>query len=117
MVDILIVNGAPVRGAIRLRKELYDRHNYDGGNGRGGCNRLGSGFDRRGHPWGRDQGNIGLLEMNQLQQLMAHYAGQGRTLDSILHLCGRKRRTLVKHARQANIQFPDLRNPNKEKGE
>jgi hypothetical protein len=53
--------------------------------------------------------------MTQLQQLMAFYADQGRTLSSITHLCGRTRKTLIKHAREANISFPDLRKANKPK--
>jgi hypothetical protein len=46
---------------------------------------------------------------------MAFYADQGRTLDSITHLCGRTRKTLIKHAREAHISFPDLRKANRQK--
>lgn len=38
---------------------------------------------------------------------------QERTLDSIVHLCGRKRKTLIKYARQNGLSFPDLRAPPK----
>jgi predicted transcriptional regulator len=53
--------------------------------------------------------------MSPLQRLLAYYAEQGRTIDSITHLCGRTRKTLIKHARRANIKFPDLRQAPKRK--
>jgi hypothetical protein len=53
--------------------------------------------------------------MTPLIKLMAYYADQGRALDSITHLCGRTRKTLIKHARRANISFPDLRKANRQK--
>ena len=44
-----------------------------------------------------------------LCRLLEFYSEQGRTLDSIVHLCGRKRKTLIKYARQNGLSFPDLR--------
>lgn len=44
-----------------------------------------------------------------LCRLLEYYSEQGRTLDSIVHLCGRKRKTLIKYARQKGLSFPDLR--------
>lgn len=44
-----------------------------------------------------------------LRRLLRYYSDQGRTIDSIVALCGRTRRTLIKHARIAQIPFPDLR--------
>lgn len=48
-----------------------------------------------------------------LQRLLEYYSEQGRTLNSILHLCGRSRKTLIKHARELGLSFPDLRAPPK----
>ena len=44
-----------------------------------------------------------------LCRLLEFYSEQGRTLDSITHLCGRKRKTLIKYARQKGLTFTDLR--------
>lgn len=44
-----------------------------------------------------------------LCRLLEFYSEQGRTLDSITHLCGRKRKTLIKYARQKGLSFRDLR--------
>lgn len=44
-----------------------------------------------------------------LRRLLEFYSEQGRTIDSITHLCGRTRKTLIKHARYLGISFPDLR--------
>ena len=48
-----------------------------------------------------------------LGKLLEYYSQQGRTLSSVEHLCGRKRKTLIKHCRSRDISFPDLRKPNK----
>jgi hypothetical protein len=47
--------------------------------------------------------------VSALCRLLELYSEQGRTLDSITHLCGRKRKTLIKYARQKGLSFPDLR--------
>jgi hypothetical protein len=47
--------------------------------------------------------------VDALCRLLEFYSEQGRTLDSITHLCGRKRKTLIKYARQKGLKFPDLR--------
>jgi hypothetical protein len=51
--------------------------------------------------------------VSALCRLLEFYSEQGRTLDSITHLCGRKRKTLIKYARQKGLSFPDLRAPPK----
>lgn len=48
-------------------------------------------------------------DVGALCRLLRFYSEQGRTLDSITHLCGRKRKTLIKYARQKGLTFPDLR--------
>jgi hypothetical protein len=50
---------------------------------------------------------------HRVTQLLEYYSQAGRTLNSVTHLFGLKRRTLVKHARRGNIQFSDLRRPPK----
>jgi len=50
-------------------------------------------------------------DVGALCRLLEFYSEQGRTLDSITHLCGRKRKTLIKYARRKGLSFPDLRAP------
>lgn len=52
---------------------------------------------------------------DKIVQLLYYYSGEGRTLNSITHLCGRKRRTLIRYARMFKLPFPDLRAPPKKK--
>ena len=56
---------------------------------------------------------MGDRDVAALCRLLEFYSEQGRTLDSIVHLCGRKRKTLIKYARQNGLSFPDLRAPPK----
>lgn len=49
-----------------------------------------------------------------LHRLLGVYAEQGRTLESLGGATGRKVSTLKRHARVANVQFPDYR-PRKDK--
>ena len=48
-------------------------------------------------------------DVGALCRLLEFYSEQGRTLDSITHLCGRKRKTLIKYARRMGLKFSDLR--------
>jgi len=52
-------------------------------------------------------------DVDALCRLLEFYSEQGRKLDSIVHLCGRKRKTLIKYARRKGLSFPDLRAANK----
>jgi hypothetical protein len=52
---------------------------------------------------------MGDRDVGALCRLLEFYSEQGRTLDSITHLCGRKRKTLIKYARRKGLSFPDLR--------
>jgi hypothetical protein len=46
--------------------------------------------------------------VDALCRLLEFYSEQGRALASITHLCGRKRKTLIKYARRKGLSFPDL---------
>jgi hypothetical protein len=54
---------------------------------------------------------MGKMDTGPLCRLLEFYSEQGRTLDSITHLCGRSRKTLIKYARMNGLSFPDLRRP------
>jgi hypothetical protein len=53
-----------------------------------------------------------MRDVQALRRLLVYYSEQGRTIDSITHLCGRNRKTIIKHSRFLGISFPDLRRAN-----